>query len=215
MPLIKIVKSKTKVVCMKLLHIFIVSLVLTFSSVLPAAQNSESAPNGNPTDGSVLPYPDPPFHGIIDRTIKTSKSDFPKPIKAPEGAPNVLLILMDDVGFGASSPFGGPIPTPTFERLSHQGLRFNQFHTTALCSPTRAALLTGRNHHSVGTGNISEFASGYPGYNSIIPKSAATVANILVNNGYNTVWFGKNHLIPDWLESLQDLLINGRMLFRI
>jgi len=120
---------------------------------------------------------------------------------APKGAPNILLILTDDTGFGASSTFGGPIPTPTLDRVAARGIRYNNFHTTALCSPTRAALLTGRNHHSVGFGNISEFATGYPGYDSILPKSAGTIGNILVNNGYNTSWFGKNHLIPDWLQS--------------
>ena len=149
----------------------------------------------------VLPVPQPQFGGIIGRKASESKPDFPKAVTAPRGAPNILLILTDDTGFGAASTFGGPIPTPTLDREAQGGLRYNNFHTTALCSPTRAALLTGRNHHSVGFGNISEFATGYPGYNSILPKSAGTIANILVNNGYNTSWFGKNHLIPDWLES--------------
>jgi arylsulfatase A-like enzyme len=155
-----------------------------------------------PLSGSViLPTPTPRFEGAIGRKASESRPDFPKAITAPNGAPNILLILTDDTGFGASSTFGGPIPTPTLDRVAQSGLRYNNFHTTALCSPTRAALLTGRNHHSVGFGNISEFATGYPGYNSILPKSAGTIANILVNNGYNTSWFGKNHLIPDWLES--------------
>ena len=149
----------------------------------------------------VLPRPEPAFKGIIGRKASESKPDFPKGVTTPKGAPNVLLILTDDTGFGASSTFGGPIPTPTLDRVAHRGLRYNNFHTTALCSPTRAALLTGRNHHSVGFGNISEFATGYPGYNSVLPKSAGTIGNILVGNGYNTSWFGKNHLIPDWLES--------------
>src|SRR6185312_2135667 len=113
---------------------------------------------------------------------------------------NILLIMTDDTGFGAASTFGGPIATPNLERVAQRGLRYNQFNTTALCSPTRAALLTGRNHHSVGMGNITEFASGYPGYDSLIPNSAATVANILVNNGYNTAWFGKHHLVPEWMQ---------------
>jgi arylsulfatase A-like enzyme len=149
----------------------------------------------------MLPVPDPPFNGIIGRKASDSKPDFPKAVSAPKGAPNVLLILTDDTGFGACSTFGGPIPTPGLDRVAQHGLRYNNFHTTALCSPTRAALLTGRNHHSVGFGNISEFASGYPGYDSILPKTAGTIANILVGNGYNTSWFGKNHLIPDWLQS--------------
>ena len=122
-------------------------------------------------------------------------------MKPPAGAPNILLILTDDVGFGASSTFGGPIPTPTFDRLASSGLRFTRFHTTALCSPTRAALLTGRNHHSVGSGVITEIGTGYPGYTSIIPKSAATVGEILRQNGYATSWFGKCHNVPVWETS--------------
>jgi arylsulfatase A-like enzyme len=149
----------------------------------------------------VLPYPQPPFKGKIGRTAKESTPDFPKGIEAPKGAPNVLLILTDDVGFGASSTFGGPIPTPTFDRLAQSGLRYNTFHTTALCSPTRAALITGRNHHAASTGVITELATGYPGYNSLMSKSSGTVAEILKQNGWNTAWFGKNHNVPDWQSS--------------
>ncbi len=116
------------------------------------------------------------FQGQIRRNAKESTPDFPKEVKAPPGAPNVLLIMTDDVGFGASSTFGGPIPTPTLDRLARSGLRYNQFHTTALCSPTRAALLTGRNHHTCATGVIMEIGTGYPGYNSLMPKSCGTVA---------------------------------------
>jgi arylsulfatase A-like enzyme len=148
----------------------------------------------------VLPVPDAPFRGVIGPTAKESKPDFPKQVTAPPGAPNVLLIMTDDTGFGATSTFGGPIPTPTLDRVAKRGLLYNQFHTTALCSPTRAALLTGRNHHSAGFGDITEFASGYPGYDSILPKSVGTIGNILVGNGYNTAWFGKHHLIPEWLQ---------------
>ncbi len=149
----------------------------------------------------VLPRPDQPFKGTIGRTGAESKPDFPKPIEAPKGAPNILIILTDDVGFGASSTFGGQIPTPTMDRLAKNGLRYNTFHTTALCSPTRAALLTGRNHHSVATGVIMELGTGYPGYNSLQPKSAGTFAEILKQNGYNTSWYGKNHNVPDWMTS--------------
>jgi len=149
----------------------------------------------------ILPVPESQFGGVIGRKARESRPDFPKAITAPKGAPNVLLIMTDDTGFGAASTFGGPIPTPNLERVYQQGICYNQFHTTALCSPTRSALLTGRNHHSVGFGNISEFATGYPGYDSIIPKSAGTIGNILVGNGYNTSWFGKHHLIPDWQQS--------------
>ena len=149
----------------------------------------------------VLPKPEPPFRGTVGRTVKGSKPDFPKGVEAPKGAPNVLLILTDDVGFGATSPFGGPIQTPTFQKLANEGLRYNMFHTTALCSPTRAALITGRNHHSVASGVITEFATGFPGYNSLVPRSAGSIGEGLKGNGYNTSWFGKMHNVPDWMSS--------------
>jgi len=162
--------------------------------------------------GSVLPRPEPPFEGKIGRTLKDSKPDFPKGVEAPPGAPNILLILTDDVGFGASSTFGGPIETPNFQRVADAGLRYNRYHTTALCSPTRAALITGRNHHSVASGSITEFATGYPGYNSLVPRSAGSVGAVLKGNGYNTAWFGKMHNVPDWMSSQAgpfDLWPNG------
>jgi arylsulfatase len=149
----------------------------------------------------VLPRPEQPFKGHIGRTAKDSTRDFPKEPQAPKGAPNILLILTDDVGFGASSTFGGPIPTATMDRLAAAGLRYTQFHTTALCSPTRAALLSGRNHHSNATGVIMELGSGYPGYNSLMPRSSGTFAEVLKQNGYNTAWYGKNHNVPDWHTS--------------
>jgi arylsulfatase len=149
----------------------------------------------------VLPRPEPPFKGKMGRIVKDSVPDFPKSVEAPKGAPNVLLILTDDVGFGASSTFGGPIQTPNFQRLADNGLRYNQFHTTALCSPSRAALITGRNHHSVASGNITEFATGYPGYNSLVSRSTGSVGAVLKYTGYNTSWFGKMHNVPDWMSS--------------
>jgi arylsulfatase len=149
----------------------------------------------------VLPRPEASFKGKIGRTVKESVKDFPKEVTAPKGAPNILLILTDDVGFGASSSFGGPISTATMDRLAKDGLRYNNFHTTALCSPTRAALLSGRNHHSAATGVIMELGTGFPGYNSLMPKSAGTFAEILKQNGYNTSWYGKNHNVPDWHTS--------------
>jgi arylsulfatase len=160
----------------------------------------------------ILPQPEPPFHGKIGRTLKDSSPDFPKGVEAPAGAPNVLMILTDDVGFGATSVFGGPIQTPNFQRLANSGLRFNMYHTTALCSPTRAALITGRNHHSVASGDITEMATGYPGYNSLVPRSAGSVGAVLKENGYNTAWFGKMHNVPDWMSSRAgpfDLWPNG------
>ncbi|MEQ8846657.1 arylsulfatase [Botrimarina sp.] len=148
-----------------------------------------------------LPVPQGPFKGKIGLTPAESEKDFPDEVAAPDGAPNVLIILTDDVGFGASSTFGGPIPTPTFDRLANSGLRYNQFHTTALCSPTRAALITGRNHHTVSTGGIMEIGVGYPGYNTVVRKSCGTIGQVLKYNGYNTAWFGKNHNVPDWQSS--------------
>jgi arylsulfatase A-like enzyme len=149
----------------------------------------------------VLPRPEPPFKGHIGRTVEESTKDFPREVKAPKGAPNVLVILTDDVGFGASSTFGGPVPTPTMDRLARDGLRYTQFHTTALCSPTRASLLTGRNHHSAATGIIMEGGTGFPGYNTLMPKSVGTFSEVLRQSGYNTAWYGKNHNIPDWHNS--------------
>ena len=150
---------------------------------------------------TVLPRPEPVFNGKIAQTAADSTPDFPKPVEAPKGSPNVLLILTDDVGFAASSPFGGPINTPVFEALARDGLRYNQFHTTAMCSPSRSALITGRNHHSNSTGVIMELSTGYPGYNSVMTKANGSVAEILKQNGYNTGWFGKNHNVPDWQTS--------------
>lgn len=148
-------------------------------------------------DRSVLPIPDRVFRGKANRTLKGSQPDYPVPAYAPDGAPNVLLILIDDAGFGNAATFGGPIESPTLEKLAQEGLRYNHFHVTALCSPSRAALLSGRNHHAVGFGSIAEFCGGWPGYNATWPKAAASIAEILRNNGYSTAAFGKWHLTPD------------------
>jgi arylsulfatase len=150
---------------------------------------------------SVLPAPEPAFRGRIGRTTQDSVADFPREVTAPKGAPNILLVMTDDVGFGASSPFGGPVPTPTFQRLADNGLRYTQFHTTALCSPSRAALLAGRNHHTCATGVIMEIGTGYPGYHSLMPRSCGTFAEVLKQSGWNTAWYGKNHNVPDWHNS--------------
>jgi len=155
-----------------------------------------------PQAPEVLPHPAPRYEGMLGRTIDTSSPPAYAPLPhAPAGAPNILLIMTDDVGFGASSTFGGPVPTATFDRLAAAGERYTRFHTTALCAPTRAALLTGRNPHHVGFGAITEMATGYPGYNSILPKSAATIGEVLRQNGYATAWFGKNHNTPEWEQS--------------
>jgi len=150
---------------------------------------------------SSLPIQPGAFKGSVAPRTKDSVKDFPVEVSAPKGAPNILLIMTDDVGFGASSTFGGPVPTPTMDRLANSGLRFNQFHTTALCSPTRAALITGRNHHTCATGAIMELGVGFPGYNTLMSKSCGTIAETLKMNGYNTSWFGKNHNVPDWHTS--------------
>jgi hypothetical protein len=151
----------------------------------------------------VLPMPDRPHEGLITYDAKDPATSFPpiEPLRPTKGAPNVLVILLDDVGFGASSAFGGPCSTPTAERLAENGLKYNRFHTTALCSPTRQALLTGRNHHSVGMGGITEIATSAPGYNSIRPNTAAPLAETLKLNGYSTAQFGKCHEVPVWETS--------------
>jgi arylsulfatase A-like enzyme len=152
-------------------------------------------------DGRYLPNPPPQFGGDINVNAYQSKPYWPARVVPPKGAPNVLLIMTDDVGFGAPSTFGGVIPTPTMDRIANMGLRYTQFHSTALCSPTRAALITGRNHHSVGFGVVSEQATGFPGYNSIITRDSATVGKILKDSGYATSWFGKDHNTPAFQAS--------------
>jgi len=143
-----------------------------------------------------LPPPDPKFGGVIKQDALSSKYWWAPRVVPPKGAPNVLLILTDDAGFGVPSTFGGVIPTPTMDRIAKEGLRYTRVFSTALCSPTRAALITGRNHHSVGFGVISEQSTGFPGYNSIIPRDKATIGRILLDNGYATSWFGKDHNTP-------------------
>ena len=148
-----------------------------------------------------LPRPECPFTGIIHELAADSTPARTEIEHAPAGAPSVIVIMLDDVGFGAASTFGGPVPTPALDRVANAGLRYNQFHTTALCSPTRAALLTGRNHHSARMGGISEIAYGFPGYDGIVPRSTPTIGEILRLNGYSTAWFGKGHVTPMWETS--------------
>ena len=151
----------------------------------------------------VLPIPDVRHVGLTTYDAKDPDTSFPPivPLRPPAGAPNVLVILLDDAGFGSSSAFGGPVSTPNFERLAEGGLRYTRFHTTALCSPTRQALLTGRNHHSVGMGGITEIATSAPGYSSVRPKDKAPLAETLKLNGYSTAQFGKCHEVPVWQSS--------------
>jgi arylsulfatase len=172
----------------------------------PQAQQITGVP-GSPgatttIDGKYLPPPPPKFGGVINLSAKDSKPWWPPRVVPPKGAPNVLLIMTDDQGYGVSGTFGGVIPTPAMDRVAKMGLRYTQFHSTALCSPTRAALITGRNHHSVGFGVISELATGYPGYDSVIEKNSATVGEILKQNGFATSWFGKNHNTPAYQLSI-------------
>jgi arylsulfatase len=161
----------------------------------------DSKPGQAAADGLQLPKPDPAFQGKIGKTFKDSIQDFPQPLKAPAGAPNVVVILLDDVGFGHPSTFGGSIPTPQLDKLASQGLRYTRFHTIGICSPTRIALLTGRNHHQVATGTITELSTGFPGYNGVWPREAASVARVLKENGYSTGVWGKWHNTPDWETS--------------
>jgi arylsulfatase A-like enzyme len=148
-----------------------------------------------------LPPPDPKFGGVIKQDALKSTPWWAPRVVPPKGAPNVLLIITDDAGFGVPSTFGGVIPTPAMDRIAKEGLRYTRMFSTALCSPTRAALITGRNHHSAGFGVISEQSTGYPGYNSIIPRDKATIGRILLDNGYHTAWFGKDHNTPAFAAS--------------
>lgn len=145
-----------------------------------------------------MPRPEGPFGGKIDRDVRKSAPDWPRMVTAPKGAPNVLLILVDDVGFSTTSAFGGPVPTPNFDKLAATGLKYNEFHVNAICAPSRAALLSGRNNHEIGFGTITEHAQGYPGYNSVWPKKSASIAKVLGENGYNSAAFGKWHNTPVW-----------------
>jgi arylsulfatase len=152
-------------------------------------------------DGRQLPPSDPKFGGVINEKASESKAWWPPRVVPPKGAPNVLLIMTDDQGFRAPSTFGGVIPTPAMDRIARDGMRYTNFHSTSLCSPTRAALITGRNHHSVGFGVVGEIATGFPGYDSIIPIEKGTIGTILRDNGYATSWFGKDHNTPSYQSS--------------
>jgi arylsulfatase len=181
-------------------------LVGTALSPVGNAQETTGVP-GSPSatttiDGKQLPPPPPKFGGVINETEQESKTWWPPRIVPPQGAPNVLLIMTDDQGYGVYGTFGGVIPTPAMDRIANAGLRYTQFNSDALCSPSRAALITGRNHHSVGFGVIGELSTGYPGYDSIIGPDNATVGTILRDNGYATSWFGKNHNTPGFQYSV-------------
>ena len=181
------------------------ALVFALGVMTGHAQQTTGAP-GSPDatttiDGRYLPNPPAPFGGEINPNALQSKPYWPARVVPPKGAPNVVLIMTDDTGFGAGSTFGGVIPMPTLDRLAGMGLRYTNMNSTALCSPSRAALITGRNHHSAGFGVVSEQATGFPGYDSVLGKDVATIGEILKQNGYGTSWFGKDHNTPNFQAS--------------
>jgi len=181
--------------------LFAVGLLAVTLAITPATAQQVTGVLGSPSttttlEGNQLPPPPPAFGGVIHESAKDSTTWWPPRVVPPKGAPNVLLIMTDDQGYGVNGTFGGVIPTPSLDRIAESGLRYTQFHSTALCSPTRAALITGRNHHAVGFGVIAELSTGYPGYDSLIGPQNATVGTILQDNGYATSWFVKNHNTP-------------------
>jgi arylsulfatase A-like enzyme len=183
-----------------------IAAALCLATAAPVSGEQITGVPGSPSatitiDGKQLPPPPLQFGGVIKEDAKDSKPWWPPTVVPPKGAPNVLLIMTDDSGFGVPSTFGGVIPTPNLDRIANTGLRYTQFHSTALCSPTRAAIITGRNHHAVGFGVISEMATGFPGYDSVIGPDNATIGRILSDNGYATSWFGKNHNTPSFQYS--------------
>ncbi len=170
------------------------------------AETSSPEPTTNSIPGkldrAVLPIPDPVFPKITELDARAAQAPPAFSVKAPEGAPNIVIVLIDDIGFGAADGFGGAIQTPTLNRLAADGLRFNQFHTTALCSPTRMAILTGRNHHSANAGSVMEVATAFPGNQGRRPLSVAPVTEMLRLNGYSTAAFGKYHETAPWEVSV-------------
>jgi len=181
----------------------IVLATIAGSALAQQTTGTPGSPSATTTiDGKQIPAPEPKFGGVINETLQGSKTWWPPRIVPPKGAPNILLIMTDDQGYGVSGTFGGVIPTPAVDRIAKAGLRYTNFNSTALCSPTRAALITGRNHHSSGFGVITELSTGFPGYDSIIGPENATVGRILKDNGYATSWFGKNHNTPDFQYSV-------------
>src|SRR5499427_6154519 len=174
---------------------------LTTASTPATTQQQTTDIPGSPSatttiDGRYLPPPAQPFQGRIELNAMQSKPAWPARVVPPKGAPNVLLILLDDAGYASNSTFGGVIPTPTLDKIATAGLRYTNFHSTSLCAPTRAALLTGRNHHSVGFGVLATMATGFPGYNSIMGPENVTIAKILGEHGYRSGWWGKSDPTP-------------------
>ena len=186
--------------------ILVMMAVVTWFHVLPGKAQSTSTHPGSPgatttISGDQLPPPPQRFGGKIERNAAESTPYWPERVVPPKGAPNVLLIMTDDTGFGVTSTFGGVVPTPALDRIAANGLRYTNFNSTALCSPTRAALITGRNHHSMGFGVVAEQSTGFPGYNSVMTRDKATIGRILKDHGYRTSWFGKDHNTPEFQAS--------------
>jgi arylsulfatase len=199
------VERHLQVTCRLVLRGLAAASLLFALGATALAQQTTGVP-GSPSatttiPGEQLPPPPPKFEGKIERNVAQSTPYWPPRVVPPKGAPNILLIMTDDTGFGVSSTFGGVIPTPNLDRIAANGLRYTNFNSTALCSPTRAAIITGRNHHSMGFGVISEQSTGYPGYNSIMTRDKATIGKILKDHGYWTSWFGKNHNTPEYQAS--------------
>ncbi len=191
---------------MRLLQLILAGAALVALGFSPATAQQLTGVAGSPSatttiSGAQLPPPPPAFGGVIKERASESTPWWPPRVVPPKGAPNILLIMTDDQGFGAPSTFGGVIPTPSMDRIAQAGLRYTDFHSTSLCSPTRAALITGRNHHSVGFGVVGEVSTGFPGYDSIIPIDKGTIGTILRDNGYATAWFGKDHNTPSFQSS--------------
>lgn len=195
--------SGSRVPALRYLVMIVMGLAATVGMAQPSSPPASEFASAEVKHRSHLPMPNTRPPGLITYDAKSPDTRFPpiEQLRPPAGAPNVVIVLIDDAGFGASSVFGGPCQTPTLEKLAAGGLRYNRFHTTALCSPTRQALLTGRNHHSAGMGNITEIASGAPGYSSVLPNSMAPLAMTLKLNGYSTAQFGKCHEVPVWQTS--------------
>ena len=195
-----------KIALPAMLALVVAVVLAAFLVPIPVGGQEGAAQPGSPAytaplTSKAVPPPPPPFGGEIKQTAAASKPWWPPQVAPPKDAPNVLLIMLDDAGYGSESTFGGTIPTPTLDRIAQTGLRYTSFHSAALCSPTRAALITGRNHHAVHFGIVAEGATGFPGYNTIIKKDTATVAEVLQQHGYGTSWFGKNHNVAGWLAT--------------
>jgi len=196
-------EPKSTAIAKKVTTVLLAALLTAAPVAAQVITGTPGSPSATVTiDGKQIPPPPMKFGGVIKESALDSKQYWPPRVVPPKGAPNILLIMTDDQGYGVSGTFGGVVPTPALDRVAKAGLRYTQFHSTALCSPTRAALITGRNHHSVGSGVIGELSTGFPGYDSIIGPENASIGTILKENGFATSWFGKNHNTPAFQYSV-------------